>query len=491
KNPHYQPAENFCVDYAETRISRSPSQLAAATRKFVAMARQQQRPFFHHVNCTDPHRPFIGAGGPDDLAGGDAPSRRITPAEVPAVPGFLEELPDVRREVAQYCTSVRRLDDCVGAVLAALEEEGAADNTLVMFYGGDHGMSFPFAKSNDYENSSRGALILRWPGTIQPGGVDRDHLVSTLDFTPTLLEALGLAPIPGVDGRSFLFALRGEKMPGWDRVFTVYNQSAGRIWLLLRCVRTKDRSYIWNAWADGKMQYQAENMGGLSWKAMLAAAESDPAIKARTDFYLHRAPEEFYDMSDDRFECRNLIGDPSRQAEIESCRKELLAMMQRTGDPLAEAFAQRDKSEVLAAAKESLARQYERPAKAKAKTKAKAKARPAGPGAGESSAPPAGGQDLIAIRLPEAVVATEPVTVTIEHRLADSGAEAITVTVLAAADRGRLDRKVVQVRGDGQVEVIFTVPAEMSGSEIRFAAFVGESYPDTPQHVLTEAIRVR
>ena len=55
-----------------------------------------------------------------------------------------------------------------------------------MFYAGDHGMSFPFAKSNDYENSSRGALIIRWPGVIKPGSVDREHLVSTLDFTPTL-----------------------------------------------------------------------------------------------------------------------------------------------------------------------------------------------------------------------------------------------------------------------------------------------------------------
>ena len=75
--------------------------------------------------------------------------------------------------MATYYTSVRRLDDCVGALLQALKDEGAVENTLVMFYGGDHGMSFPFAKSNDYENSSRGALILRWPGVIQPGGVDR------------------------------------------------------------------------------------------------------------------------------------------------------------------------------------------------------------------------------------------------------------------------------------------------------------------------------
>jgi N-sulfoglucosamine sulfohydrolase len=363
KNPHYQPAEKFCVDYAETRISRKPAELAAATRKFLTLARQQGKPFFHHVNCTDPHRPFIGANGPDDLAGGDTPSRYVRPEEVRGVPGFLEDLPEVRQEVATYYTSVRRLDDCVGAILTALKDEGAAENTLVMFYGGDHGMSFPFAKSNDYENSSRGALILRWPGVIAPGGVDREHLVSTLDFTPTLLDAAGLPAIPHIDGRSFLPAVKGQKMSGWDRVYTFYNSTSGNLWVPMRCVRTKNRSYIWNAWSDGQTQYRAENMNGLTWKAMLAAAQSDPAIQARTDFYLHRVPEEFYDMIDDRFERHNLINDPSRHAEIAALRQDLLALMQRTGDPLTAAFAQRDKPEILAAAMQKLRVEYERPPK--------------------------------------------------------------------------------------------------------------------------------
>lgn len=483
KNPHYQPAENFCVDYAETQISRSPAALTVATKKFLTMAREQNRPFFHHVNCTDPHRPFIGAKGPDDLAHGDAPSRWIKSGEVPAVPGFLEDLPDVRREVAQYYTNVRRLDDCVGAVLAALKEEGAAEDTLVLFYGGDHGMSFPFAKSNDYENSSRGALIFRWPGVIRSGGVDRDHLVSTLDFTPTLLEALGLPAIPEIDGRSFLPALRGEKMAGWDRVYTFYNQSAGRNWLLMRCVRTKDRSYIWNAWSDGQMQYRAENMGGLTWKAMLAAAESNPAIKARTDFYLYRAPEEFYDMTDDRFERRNLVHDPGRQAEIESYRKELLALMQRTGDPLAQAYAQRDKPEILAAAKQRLMDEYERPPKAKAR-KAAVKTE-------KTSAQPNRGRQLIAMALPQAIAATGPVMVTIEHHFpAPDGEQAITVTMLAAPDREQLDRKVVKAKGDGRIEVMFVVPPKQSGKAVRFAAFVGQDFATTPQYLQTEPLSV-
>jgi len=477
KNSHYMPAENFCVDFAETGISRSPAQLAAATKKFLGMARGQKRPFFHHVNCTDPHRGFIGGNGPDDLAHGDAPSRWIKPEELSGVPGFLEDLPAVRTEMAQYYTSVRRLDDCVGAVLQALKDEGFADNTIVMFYGGDHGMALPFAKSNDYEDSSRGALILRWPGVIKPGSVDRDHLVSTLDFTPTLLDAARLPAIPDIDGRSFLPALHGEKMAGWDRVFTFYNQSSGGSWLPMRCIRTKDRSYIWNAWSDGTMEYQAENMGGLTWKAMIEAAGTNPGIKARCDFYLHRVPEEFYDMTDDRYERNNLIANPARQAEIESMRSALLELMQRTGDPLAEAFARRDKPEILAEAKQKLIDEYGRRRKAGKANTAKTKGSPAAPAPGAADG-------VLVLEPPASLHSGQPATLKIRHRLpADQGSQTISITVKSGTSR--LERKTIEVAGDGVAEVAFAIPVEAEGQQVSFAAFVGTDFSKTPTHALT------
>jgi N-sulfoglucosamine sulfohydrolase len=360
KGPHHQPAEKFCADIADDKISRHPSKLAEATRKFLRMAREQRRPFFHNVNCYDPHRPFIGIKGTNDLAEGEPPSRWIQPEEVTDVPGFLENLPAVRRELAGYYTNVRRLDDALGAVLQVLQEEGFADNTLVMLYAGDHGMSFPFVKSNDYENSSRGALFIRWPGVTKAGSVDTDHLVSTIDFAPTLLEAAKLPPIPGIDGRSFLPAVKGEKMPGWDRVFTFYNAAFGNRWLPMRCLRTRDHAYIWNAWSDGKHEYHTENMAGLTWNAMLAAAADNPAIKARTDFYLHRVPEEFYDLTNDRCERANLINEPSRQAQIQAMRQELLDLMRRTGDPFTEAFTHRDRKDLVPEVLKQLNAQYGR-----------------------------------------------------------------------------------------------------------------------------------
>jgi hypothetical protein len=121
------------------------TKLAEATRKFLKMARDQGRPFFHNVNCYDPHRTFIGIRGTNDLAGGESPSRWIKPEEVTRVPGFLEDLPNIRRELAGYYTNVRRLGDAVGAVLAVLKEEGSLTIRSCCFMAATTACPFPSA----------------------------------------------------------------------------------------------------------------------------------------------------------------------------------------------------------------------------------------------------------------------------------------------------------------------------------------------------------
>ncbi|MCY2993122.1 MAG: sulfatase-like hydrolase/transferase [Planctomycetota bacterium] len=69
--------------------------------------------------------------------------------------------------------------------------------------------------------------------------------------------------------------------------------------------------------------------------------------------------------------------------------------------------------------------------------------------------------------------------------------QAITVTMLAAANNKRLDRKVIRARGAGEIEVTFTVPAEQSGRAIKFAAFVGEAFGQTPQYIRSAPLTVK
>ena len=71
-------------------------------------------------------------------------------------------------------------------------------------------------------------LIARWPGVIAPGSVSRD-LIDFSDFLPTLLDAAG-APAPeGLDGRSFLPQLRGEKGTPREWVYSWYARDGGTV----------------------------------------------------------------------------------------------------------------------------------------------------------------------------------------------------------------------------------------------------------------------
>ena len=184
---------------------RDPAIYGRCAKQFMQRAAEANRPFFLMANSHDPHRPFSGSDQERARfrnAVVTKPSRTYSPTEV-AVPGFLPDLPDVRREIAEYYSSVRRCDDTVGALLTALAESGQQDRTLVMFLS-DHGMPLPFAKTNCYLPSTRTPCIVRWPGKLRPGRVEGEHFDSGLDLMPALLAAAEL-PLPkGMDGRSFL-----------------------------------------------------------------------------------------------------------------------------------------------------------------------------------------------------------------------------------------------------------------------------------------------
>ena len=95
----------------------------------------------------------------------------------------------MRQELAAYCSSVRRSDDCAGQVIRVLKELDAYDNTIIMFLS-DHGMPFPFAKPAMYYLSTHTPLMVRWYGVTSSGAADDHHVLGTVDLFPTLAEML-------------------------------------------------------------------------------------------------------------------------------------------------------------------------------------------------------------------------------------------------------------------------------------------------------------
>jgi arylsulfatase A-like enzyme len=125
------------------------------------------------------------------------------------------------RYMHDYLGCIKAVDESVGRVLEFLDKEGLAGNTLVVyssdqgFYLGEHGW---FDKRWIFEESLRTPLLMRWPGVVKPGSVNRD-MVSNLDFAETFLEAAGL-PVPGeMQGRSLVPVLKGQTPADWRKSF--------------------------------------------------------------------------------------------------------------------------------------------------------------------------------------------------------------------------------------------------------------------------------
>lgn len=121
----------------------------------------------------------------------------------------------------KYAAMVRSMDKNVGKVLDALEEQGLADNTLVIFTSDNGGLStqgnggptsvLPLraGKGWCYEGGTRVPLIIRAPG-VSPAGTACETPAISMDMYPTILEYAGLDPLPQQhrDGMSLVSQLR-------------------------------------------------------------------------------------------------------------------------------------------------------------------------------------------------------------------------------------------------------------------------------------------
>jgi N-sulfoglucosamine sulfohydrolase len=312
-----------------------------STKHGISSAKKAGKPFCLNLNISDPHKPFWNEDGRPEI---NRPSRVFTADEVP-VPGFLFDDPAVRRELALYYSSVRRGDDCLGAILRALKESGDDERTAIIFLS-DHGMPLPFAKTQLYFHSTRTPWMVRWPGVTKPGSIDDTHLISGVDLLPTLLDIAGLPHPAGMDGRSFAPLLRGAAQTGRDFVVTEYNENAGGNRHPMRSIITKDFAYIFNPWSNGKRLMATATKGTVTYRRMQELAKTDPVIAERLKFFDHRVPEELYNYSTDADALENLIVRPEFKTQRERLATMLESWMVHTKDPMLAVFRNRDDLQV-------------------------------------------------------------------------------------------------------------------------------------------------
>ena len=342
-----------------TNAGRGPSHFYQETKLAIEAARDAGKPLFLNINSADPHRPFAGSVAEArtitnneswaEVAEIDDP---YTPEEI-EVPGFLPDLPEIREEIAQYYTSVRRGDQSVGQILQAIDDAGLREDTLVVFLS-DHGIAVPYGKTNCYMHSTRTPLVIRWPAHTRAGRRVTDRMVSSIDLAPTILAACGLAPLQNADGESFLPLLVGDNegtdlsrgedgSRGWgrQRIYTSMNYPFNRRPYPMRSViEAHGLGYIWNAWGGTDFEFRNESQSGLTFATMVEAAKADPAIAERVELFVYRVPAELYNYADDPDALNNLIDDPAYKHELLRMQKLLLRQMRQTHDPQLVAYQQ-------------------------------------------------------------------------------------------------------------------------------------------------------
>lgn len=284
---------------------------------------KDHQPFYAQVNFSETHRSF------------KAP-RQADPAKV-EIPPYYPDHPVTRDDWAQYLDAASELDRKVGLVLTALEQDGLADTTVVVFFG-DNGQAHVRGKQFCYEEGLLVPLLIRWPARFpppahfQPGTVD-DRLLHGIDLAPTMLALAGAPKPPKMQGQIFLGA-RCE--PERQYVFG-YRDRCDMTVMRIRTVRDARYRYIRNftphvpflAFNEYKeKQYPV-------W-TLLPQLYAQGKLTPPQAFLCQPAmpEEELYDLANDPWEINNLAtsSQPEHRAVLQRLRGVLEQWIEDTDD---------------------------------------------------------------------------------------------------------------------------------------------------------------
>lgn len=323
---HVNPASAFPFDFKAIPSANFKRRQLDNYAKYAAdFFATSDRPFFLNVNYPDAHRPFI-----NQVAG--LPQHPLSPEDVKPLAYFGLDTPELRAQTAAHYNCMMRLDALVGDLLKALKQSGKASNTLIVYIG-DHGADMLRGKRTSYEGGVRVPMILKWLGQIKRGQVRRE-LVSTVDIMPTLLEAAGADPVPGLAGRSLFPLLQGE-IAQWRRyLFTEFHIHSAHNFYPQRTIRDGRYKLIQNLLPN-------QTNPGYAFTLRRFFTDLPQTIDAAPD-HIRRAylrmktppAYELYDLNADPHEFHNLAESTDHAEVLATLKDRLAAWRRQTKDPL-------------------------------------------------------------------------------------------------------------------------------------------------------------
>ncbi|MBS1875484.1 MAG: sulfatase-like hydrolase/transferase [Acidobacteria bacterium] len=241
------------------------------------------------------------------------------------VPAYHPDTIEVRQDWAQYYDNITTMDGQAGAILADLEKDGLADDTIVFFYG-DHGSGMPRSKRWPYNSGLNVSIVAAIPekhrrlaasGYVAGGKSNR--LIGFVDLAPTMLSLAGLKPRPFHQGQAFLgpyaapparysFGFRGRMDERYDCVRSVRDQRYVYV-----------RNYMPHKIYGQYLAYMWETPTTRVWERLYKEGKLNAAQRK---FWEPKPPEELYDLTTDRDEVNNLATSPEFAGVLAELRKE-------------------------------------------------------------------------------------------------------------------------------------------------------------------------
>lgn len=209
--------------------------------------------------------------------------------------------------VKDFLRSGAAIDENIGRLLDYLDQEGLAENTIVIYtadqgyFMGEHGL---FDKRMMYEESIRMPFVIRYPQEIETGTKNEDIILNT-DFAPLLLDYAGIQVPNDMQGRSFRSNLTNQTPDDWRQ------QMYYRYWM--------------------HQQHRPAHFGIRTKRYKLIYFYGQP-LKNDYNEAATKPTWEFYDLQNDPKELNNLYNDSEYQDQINQLKQQMMELKKELGD---------------------------------------------------------------------------------------------------------------------------------------------------------------
>lgn len=290
--------KNKSIAHYADKYPHSTLAYGAFGQDFIKEAKEVGKPFCLSISFKSPHKPAISDPRFNDLYKGKSFTKpanfgrehgeHMAPQSKTArqYPRFIDWGYDDNydHEMAIYYRQVYGIDVALGMIRKELEEQGLADNTVIIYTSdngyicGSHGYG---SKVLPMEESSRVPLIIYDPRSPNSGKKLRcDRLTANIDFNSTLLELAGVDVPAQVDGQSLVPLIEDPTTGGHEQIAFINVYGPISVQSLSCITREHKYSYWWFQNEEMKPTEELFNLSNdpLELKNLAAAKEPSPEL---------------------------------------------------------------------------------------------------------------------------------------------------------------------------------------------------------------------